>query len=231
MTTSKRMHVADFKHLLTHDPEQLVAMSQAGSDQLPLDFVEAKLQGTAWPAGLRMLHARFDGADFTGAVFTGEVSFMHSSFRGARLRSVSADSALFQYCNAAKADFSAAYLPAVAFYGTTLVRATFDNCTLAATSMQDCVFDGASLRGALVGSLTHILDCQGIYDAGLDSRGYRFVGVRTAHGVYIKAGCRWLTYPAALKHWEPNKDARARVALLKTAYDIDRAARPMVRAA
>ena len=73
---------------------------------------------------------------------------------------------------------------------------------------------GASLQDADIGN-TIFTNAIGLFDAGRDPRGYRFLGVKQSDDTWmIKAGCRWFTVEQAEDHWAlcENDDALARVA-------------------
>ena len=82
---------------------------------------------------------------------------------------------------------------------------------------------GANLRGANLYSANlsgaNLSGATGYVDLGTDSRGYHFRAVAWEDGWRINAGCRWFTVTKAKRHWSkmhPNKEALARVAILKT---------------
>ena len=69
---------------------------------------------------------------------------------------------------------------------------------------------GANLHGCIFGRSTSAIFL------GTDTRGYDFIAIRHDDGWRIKAGCHWLTLPAAIAHWTTadNRDALARLAIL-----------------
>lgn len=64
--------------------------------------------------------------------------------------------------------------------------------------------------------LAYLYRNKGLVDAGMDKRGYRFLGVWYADHWYVSAGCRWYPLPDAKEHWDQrsNNDALLRVQLI-----------------
>jgi uncharacterized protein YjbI with pentapeptide repeats len=107
--------------------------------------------------------------------------------------------------------------------GAKLIGAFLYSCHLNGANFTDADLTNADLQNS---SLEEAIfdDCKGIVDAGIDPRGYRFIGVKTdadqTGGWMIKAGCRWFTVDEAKEHWGPggrnNRDALARVVAIIT---------------
>lgn len=85
-------------------------------------------------------------------------------------------------------------------------RRDFSRANLSWANLSGADLSGANLRRA-----------SGVIDAGIDPRGYRFVGIMHSDGVRVAAGCRWFTIEEAKAHWSAagNRDALARVALIE----------------
>ena len=87
------------------------------------------------------------------------------------------------------------------------------------TEIMQAIKDGANLIGANLSRATlsgaNLIGAIGIICLGTDRRGYHFVGVAQTDGWRVLASCRWFTVAEAKKHWRTNKDALARVAILK----------------
>ena len=73
--------------------------------------------------------------------------------------------------------------------------------------------------GLTVGGWLGLSGCTGLTNiirAGLDMRGYEFIGVRMADGWRVTAGCRNLTIPHAREHWRRNPECLALVEIIAT---------------
>ena len=100
------------------------------------------------------------------------------------------------------------------FSGATIYLAVKDSANLSGANLSEANLSGADLYMAnLIGA--NLVGAFGIICLGTDQRGYRFVGVAQTYGWRVLAGCRWFTVAEAKKHWRTNKDALARVAILK----------------
>ena len=98
--------------------------------------------------------------------------------------------------------------------GAYLSGADLSGANLSGADLSGANLSGANLSGAdLYG--TNLSGAIGIICLGTDRHGYRFVGVAQTYGWRVLAGCRWFTVAEAKKHWRTNKDALARVAILK----------------
>jgi len=104
-----------------------------------------------------------------------------------------------------------------------LREADLSRTNLKWTDLRDTDLRWANLRDADL-RWADLRDAKGIYDAGIDPRGYRFIGVSHADGPRIAAGCRWFTVPEAEAHWEAkgNQDALRRVAEIKQALNSNK---------
>lgn len=85
--------------------------------------------------------------------------------------------------------------------GLNLEYGSLDRCKL-----HNCSMRGARLRGCIVQGA--IIVSPDVIDAGTDSRGWRFLGVRakpnrqlSTYGWSVVAGCRELNPDKALQHW------------------------------
>jgi uncharacterized protein YjbI with pentapeptide repeats len=101
--------------------------------------------------------------------------------------------AALSYAKLAHADLTGANLADANLFGANLFGA----------NLADANLFGATLSGAI-----------GVICAGIDPRGYRFVGVMHDDGPHVAAGCRWFTLAKARAHWATNPDALARVELI-----------------
>lgn len=77
------------------------------------------------------------------------------------------------------------------------------------TSINQRLIDAARFGHADV--LRALLGADQVYDAGVDTRRYRFFGIRLDDGITVAAGCRWLWLAEARAHWANNPDALTRV--------------------
>ena len=104
------------------------------------------------------------------------------------------------------------------FYECDFTGAILRWSALVCAQFQSCAMRGVDLSGANL-TRTEFSYCDDIIDAGLDPRGWRFIGVRgldDAKEVYtIQAGCRRFTHDQALEHWERNNAAEC---LMKVDY-------------
>jgi hypothetical protein len=112
-----------------------------------------------------------------------------------------------------RGDFSRQDLSGLFLEGGKFAHCDFRGTDLSSADIQAADFRGANmvgcnLDGALIDRCVRFDDAQGIYDAGEDSREYRFIGVWHPDDEYepgwkIKAGCRWFTLSDARYHWGP----------------------------
>lgn len=137
------------------------------------------------------------GGDFTEAVLNGK----------------DLTSGLFANSDFTNADLSESCLEGCDFTGARFNNADLSGCNIADAVFTDADLTGVDLRDALI-ERAIFNNCKGIIDAGMDPRGYRFVGVKQDNSSWrVKAGCRWYSITQALDHWREadNDDALARV--------------------
>ena len=108
-----------------------------------------------------------------------------------------------------------ANLSGAKFSGANLSRANLSQANFFWADLSRTNFFQADLSG------TNFSRAVAIIDAGIDPRGYRFIGVRHGDTLYIKAGCRWFVYADALEHWiaPEHYDARFRVKFLSDVFN------------
>ena len=99
--------------------------------------------------------------------------------------------------------------------GANLWRANLRCADLWRANLGDATLSGANLRGATLSGANLSGTC--LIDGGADPRGYRFVGLDTADGRRVLAGCRDYTLAEAREHWANNPDALARVEIIAAA--------------
>ena len=63
-------------------------------------------------------------------------------------------------------------------------------------------------RGGHAEVLRALLGADHVYDAGADSRGYRFYRVKMRDGMHVIAGCRNFTAAQARAHWPEGTECR-----------------------
>ena len=108
-----------------------------------------------------------------------------------------------------KANLHGADLHGADLHAADLRWANLHGAALHAANLHGANLHGADLRWA-----------KGIVDAGEDTRGYRFVGVRQEMSYRIFAGCRWFTPEEAEAHWgaKGNQDALLRCAVIRNGF-------------
>jgi hypothetical protein len=149
--------------------------------------------------GMDLSGGNFVGADLSGRQLHGG-NFANSDFTNA--------------------DLSEADLSGANFTGCKFVGAVMDGAQMSEAVFNDADMTGAFLRDAEVEGAV-FTNCIGLFDAGTDPRGYRFVGIKHAAGWRIKAGCRWFSEHHAIMHWRQfNDDAMERV---RSIIDSDKA--------
>ena len=67
----------------------------------------------------------------------------------------------------------------------------------------------AAARGGHAEVLRALLGADHVYDAGADSRGYRFYRVKMRDGMHVIAGCRNFGAAQARAHWPEGTECRA----------------------
>lgn len=102
----------------------------------------------------------------------------------------------------AKVDFSNVLLNDSFFSTCHMIGANFKgadigNCSFMGCGMTDTRFDLVKNMPTASFEL-----CEGVIDAGMDYRGYRFVAFHNNRNSYmINAGCRWYRRTDAIEHW------------------------------
>lgn len=143
-----------------------------------------------------------DGVDLSRGNFAGRT--LSGDFRGGKFHKCDFTKADLSNTNLRNADLSEAVLMGAELYGVNLECANLTGANLIGAYLNDASIDSTLFTG-----------CIGLFDAGFDPRGYRFVGVKHPDdGWMVKAGCRWFTIEEAQEHWQlrENDDALARVA-------------------
>lgn len=154
------------------------------------------------------------GTDLSNGNFRG-IDLEDSWLKRARFAKCDFTDANLATSNLTDADFSGAILRGANLYGTHLQRTNLTGADLTGANVEESNIEHANLT-----------DCKGIFDAGQDPRGYRFIGSQGVDGIWmVKAGCRWFTIAAAKQHWGPNgrnnDDALERVALIEASGRTD----------
>ena len=80
-------------------------------------------------------------------------------------------------------------LQAAVAKGADLRSADLRSADLRSANLSDANLGGAYLGGA------------NLSDAGQDRCGYQFIGAKFKDGLWVKAGCRWLSITDARSHW------------------------------
>ena len=83
--------------------------------------------------------------------------------------------------------------------GVSLENADLREADLMGAGLGGARLEGTHLEGAYLGSAR--LAGADLIDAGQDRRGFRFIGCRFDGGVWVAAGCRWLSISDARAHW------------------------------
>lgn len=121
---------------------------------------------------------------------------------------------LFAGSDFSHSDLSESTLLGCDFTGAKFINADLSGCDLARANFTDADLTGVNLRDAQI-ERAIFSGCVGLIDAGMDPRGYRFVGVIRDGALWrIKAGCRWYRPEHAIEHWRDdmkNVDAMDRV--------------------
>ena len=104
----------------------------------------------------------------------------------------------------ARAHLAGAYLADANLAGADLARADLAGANLAGANLADANLArahlaGANLADANLAGAKYLLDCG-------TPHGWRIVVVRHNDGIRIAAGCRWLTFSAAVEHWRNRND-------------------------
>lgn len=100
-------------------------------------------------------------------------------------------------------DFAGAYYDTVSFYGATIEADYSDDA-----EFYECDFTGVFFNESAPAKAA-FYRCTGVFDAGTDRRGYRFLGFISKKGVMIYAGCRKFTLNEAKAHWSIGNNANA----------------------
>ena len=128
-----------------------------------------------------------------------------ANLRYANLRGANLGDANLRYANLGDANLRYANLR-----GADLRYANLGDANLRGADLTGADLSGANLWGT---------DLRGtcLIDGGDDPRGYRFVGLDTADGRRVLAGCRDYSLAEAREHWANNPDALACVEVIAAA--------------
>lgn len=171
-------------------PSVKMAVAAAVREDVSLenaDLREADLMG-AGLEGARLEGARLEGADLRGA------RLGRARLRGAHLGSADLEGALLKDADLGDADLRGANLGRANLQGAYLRGIDLRGAYLGGADLTDADLGGARFRGSYIRGA-------GLIDAGQDSRGWRFIGCRFNGGVWVAAGCRWLSLSDARSHW------------------------------
>jgi len=149
-------------------------------------------------------------ADLFGAYLSGADLF-GAYLSGADLSGADLSGADLSGADLSRADLFGADLSGADLSGADLSRADLFGADLSRADLFGADLSGADLSGA------------DLIDAGVDSRGYRWVAIREDDGIRIYAGCRRFTLAEAHQHWDgPHEhgetvaaECRARLTLIE----------------
>lgn len=135
--------------------------------------------------------------------------FRACDFSEISLREAKLSGSDFSNCNLSCCDLYRTNLSGAILRGTNLTAASLHH-----TDLSNADLTGAIFKNVFVSTHTIFTNATGIYDAGMDYRAYRFLGI-AGHpdGIMIHAGCRWFNVERARSHWtrKQNLDAIERV--------------------
>lgn len=146
------------------------------------------------------------------------------------------DNVSLAYADLVDVDLSNLALDNRSFHNVEFHNANLSSINFSDSNFSFCIFDYANLSGSLLRNVyidnsrfyktlmaradingANVFHGGGIIDAGIDNRGYRFIGINYGEEWMVKAGCRWFSIENAKHHWEvgPNHDALARVGVIE----------------
>lgn len=179
---------------------------------------QANLHGASLP-GANLHGANLRGADLSGANLHW-ADLIHADLSDANLTRADLINANLHWADLNNANLSGANLSVATLSGANMTSANLRGAGMHGANMTGAVLinafmhganlSGATLSGAnLLGADLRGADLKGAHGA-LDCgapHGWRIVVVLHDDGIRIAAGCRWLTFSAAVDHWR-NRDDR-----------------------
>jgi len=145
----------------------------------------------AWREGKDGNRANLTGANLTGANLR-DADFTGANLIGANLRDTNLRGANLIGANLRDANLTGADLTGAHLRGTNLRGARLTGARLTGARLT-----GARLTGAIIGNET-IVD---LPRRATRSDGYEFFLWRGERDYFVQAGCRWMSFSAARKHW------------------------------